>query len=235
MIRLRQLMRWLCCAHSAVALSLAAPLASADPPPAAKQPQPMIGVVGDVTYATDEEGLAYDTRKTRVLVIGGLDGSPESYAAHVAAWAQFHRQDLTAEEKKRRDGFTLTAATVNLPGVAKPKGAAAARIPLRGFPPKGQAYTDEATAPAHYLWRWIGMHAPDVVIEIRHSDRKQTILRCPVEADVKRFAEVAKPWLVEAMAESDELVPQLVRAGPAVGAAGRAAPGGPTTPQYSKK
>jgi rhamnogalacturonyl hydrolase YesR len=185
---------------------------------AAKAREPMIGVVGDVTCATDEEGLAYDTRKTRVLVLGGLDGSRESYAAHVAAWAEFHRPDLTGEQKTLRDGFTLVAAGVNLSGVS-PSGAIKAKgnqagKPLRGFPPRGQAYTDEATAPAHYLWRWIGMHAPDVVIEVRHGDGKGTILRCPAAADVGRLAAVSKPWKVEVLAESDELVPQLVRVAP---------------------
>ncbi len=199
----RPLQRPLCLAFSVVALLGRLPGTYADPPTVTKAPQPTIGVVGDVTYATDQEGLSYDTRRTRVLMLGRLDGSPESYAAYVAAWAEFHRQDLKADEARLRDRFTLVAAEMNLASVVKAKGVRTTRTPLRGFPPKGQAYTDEATAPAHYLWRWIGMHAPDVVIDVRHHDAakaddpKETILRCPVAADVKRLDDVAKPWKVQ--------------------------------------
>ena len=36
------------------------------------------------------------------------------------------------------------------------------------FPPAGIAYGDRNTMESHYLWRWIGMHAPDLVVDV-HS------------------------------------------------------------------
>ena len=33
-----------------------------------------------------------------------------------------------------------------------------------GFPPTGPAYNDEQNSERHYLWRWIGMLAPDLVV-----------------------------------------------------------------------
>jgi unsaturated rhamnogalacturonyl hydrolase len=38
------------------------------------------------------------------------------------------------------------------------------------FPPAGIAYGDRNTMESHYLWRWIGMHAPDLVVDV-HSGK----------------------------------------------------------------
>lgn len=35
-----------------------------------------------------------------------------------------------------------------------------------GFPPTGAAYNDEQNSERHYLWRWIGMLAPDLVVVV---------------------------------------------------------------------
>lgn len=42
------------------------------------------------------------------------------------------------------------------------------------FPPKGAAYQGEH-AETHYVWRWIGMHAPDHVIDLRSGDGQQLL------------------------------------------------------------
>tara|TARA_R110002072_G_scaffold287242_1_gene452654 strand:+ start:123561 stop:125375 length:1815 start_codon:yes stop_codon:yes gene_type:complete len=39
-----------------------------------------------------------------------------------------------------------------------------------GFPPTGAAYNDEQNSERHYLWRWIGMLAPDIVVVVREND-----------------------------------------------------------------
>ena len=39
------------------------------------------------------------------------------------------------------------------------------------FPPKGAAYSDAGNSERHYLWRWIGMLAPDIVIVVAGDDR----------------------------------------------------------------
>ena len=80
-----------------------------------------------------------------VLVIGGLAGADRSTADVRAALATFDA--LPA----RRRGFTLIAIPL-----ANPDGAALQ------FPPTGRAYRDNAES--HVLWRWIGAHAPDLVL-----------------------------------------------------------------------
>ncbi len=40
-----------------------------------------------------------------------------------------------------------------------------------GFPPTGSAYNDKQNSERHYLWRWIGMLAPDLVVVVGESDR----------------------------------------------------------------
>jgi unsaturated rhamnogalacturonyl hydrolase len=40
-----------------------------------------------------------------------------------------------------------------------------------GFPPTGTAYNDNQNSERHYLWRWIGMLAPDIVIVVGENDR----------------------------------------------------------------
>lgn len=39
-----------------------------------------------------------------------------------------------------------------------------------GFPPTGSAYNDKQNSERHYLWRWIGMLAPDLVVVVGEND-----------------------------------------------------------------
>lgn len=41
--------------------------------------------------------------------------------------------------------------------------------PQTVYPPTGDYYGGASNAEAAYLWRWIGMHAPDLVVEVRPS------------------------------------------------------------------
>ena len=94
------------------------------------------------------QGLAVSAaRKTSrtVLLIGGLQGQDESVKRVQSAAANYEAQRGT-----RRD-FNLIAIPL-----ANPDGAA-----LK-FPPSGVAYRENPEANA--LWRWIGLHAPDLVI-----------------------------------------------------------------------
>ena len=77
-----------------------------------------------------------------VLLIGGLDGDPASARA-------VERE--VAKQRRARRPFHLLAIPM-----ANPDRAAMA------FPPPGTAYREHAEA--HYLWRWIGTRAPDLVL-----------------------------------------------------------------------
>jgi unsaturated rhamnogalacturonyl hydrolase len=85
-----------------------------------------------------------------VLVIGGLGGRDESVDVVSQEAAAFERQP----QARRR--FRLIAVPL-----ANPDGR-----PLQ-FPPSGTAYKENAES--HVLWRWIGVHAPDLAIVVRES------------------------------------------------------------------
>lgn len=95
----------------------------------------------------------YNTRKTRVLLIGGIDGGQASTDAVADAIRWFYN---APEAKALRAKYAVSAAPL-----ANPDGKT-----LPAFPPKGEAYNVAETAEALYLWRWIGMQAPDYVLVV---------------------------------------------------------------------
>src|SRR5262245_56147185 len=82
-----------------------------------------------------------------VLLVGGLKGKDESVERVRAAITQFDN------EKPARRAFNLLAIPL-----ANPDGSA-----LK-FPPSGVAYRENPEAQA--LWRWTGLHAPDLVLVV---------------------------------------------------------------------
>jgi len=96
----------------------------------------------------------YLTAKTRILLVGGLDNNPASTQAVRQAIAWFHG---SAEARRYHRDFAVSAVPDANPG----------RAPEGAFPPIGDAYAGTPHPEAMYLWRWIGMHAPDLVLEVR--------------------------------------------------------------------
>lgn len=94
---------------------------------------------------------ASDARTPVVVLVGGLRGDDDSAAAVRAELARFDALDAASRS------VTLVAIPV-----ANPDGAA-----LR-FPPTGTAYRENAES--HVLWRWIGAHAPDLVLMAGDED-----------------------------------------------------------------
>lgn len=60
---------------------------------------------------------------------------------------------------EHRQKFVLSAVPTMTPGRA--------RLPSWSFPPQGTAYSDPKEASSIYLWRWIGMQAPDLVVDVQ--------------------------------------------------------------------
>ncbi len=96
------------------------------------------------------EDLKPDTAKLRVLLVGGLDGQSAGTQAVTATVAAFSSDGNQA---------VALSAVLNV----RPDQAGAEVAPLV-FPPAGSAYNQPENDTAHYLWRWIGMHAPDTVL-----------------------------------------------------------------------
>jgi rhamnogalacturonyl hydrolase YesR len=95
------------------------------------------GVPIPVLLTADD--LRYETKKIRVL----LTGDPAA-VNQAADW--FYTNRAAAAHRKR---FALSALPYAAAGP---------------FPPEGEAYNSKQNPEAMYLWRWIGMHAPDYVI-----------------------------------------------------------------------
>lgn len=115
------------------------------------------------------------TFKTRVLLIGGLDGDQASSQAVLKTWRRFYR---APEFKALRGKLALAAVPFANPvrGKRSARKNDVVQQPGSGqsslsFPPQGKAYGDAQQPAAIYIWRWIGMLAPDAIVVV-HADGK---------------------------------------------------------------
>ena len=107
-----------------------------------------------------KDDLDFDTPKHRVLIVAGLEGSQAGVNAAIEAL-------LTAAP-----GYSISAVPV-----ANPEGYAHGNRmngvggdPTKGYPPQGEHYGSASNPEAQYLWRWIPMHAPDLVVVVGQSE-----------------------------------------------------------------
>ena len=84
---------------------------------------------------------------------------------------------------------------------------------LRGYPPTGDAYHSPTDPEAAYLWRWIGMHAPDWVVEVRSGEQVRWFVPDSDDAvlDLRASLRKLSASLGDAtvLETSDDLIPQL--------------------------
>lgn len=118
----------------------------------------------DLFLQNDDVDL--QTKKTRLLLIGGLTGERPSVDAVLETLRWFHDENAAHDFRGR---FTLSAIPCANPAALQAAGGAAENPDLTlGYPPTGQAYHHEGQPDeGSYLWRWLGMHAPDLVIDLR--------------------------------------------------------------------
>jgi rhamnogalacturonyl hydrolase YesR len=160
------------------------------------------------------DDLDYATAKTRILLVGGLDGSTGSVADTLAAMRWFHAAD---EAEPLRQRFAVSAVPVANPdgwadGTGESNGSGG--HPVRNYPPEGDAYNSPTDPEAMYLWRWIGMHAPDLVVEVRTApggERPRWLVPNGGNAALKTLA--SNLTQAAALPDSTELPSALVRRG----------------------
>lgn len=99
------------------------------------------------------EEFDYGSAKTRVLLVGH---SPEAAESIGRAVIWFYKSE---EARSYRSEFSLAAVPQLTPDLLR----AAPAV----FPPQGEAYTDSRSPEVQYLWRWIGIEAPDLVVDVR--------------------------------------------------------------------
>ena len=108
------------------------------------------------------------TPRRRVLLLGGLSGHTDD------AMLAFRALETYLDAGPR---LTDTVALSAVP-VANPDGLAmhaapengAGGMPATGYPPAETFFYDAQNPERAYLWRWIGLHAPDVLLEVRAGD-----------------------------------------------------------------
>jgi unsaturated rhamnogalacturonyl hydrolase len=104
-----------------------------------------------------------DASKRKVVIVGGLDGSPESTAAvmRVLHWWFTHRDAAVL-----RNDWQLAAVPCARPGHCDADPTESLPAPLT-FPPAGGFFDGKLEPTPHYVWRWTTMQAPTIVVEIR--------------------------------------------------------------------
>jgi hypothetical protein len=145
----------------------------------------------------DEDGL--QTRKTRILLVG--DGTLASRNAIGEAVGWFYHND---DAKALREEFIVSAVPNPYPE--------GRRDGVFQFPPKGTAYTNDGDPEAAYLWRWIGMHAPDVVVRVDMA--KAFVISAP-KSNVEALERLRKLSNSSATFPEHSLIVQLSKAQPA--------------------
>jgi len=111
------------------------------------------------------------TSKVCILLVGGLGGTGGSEQLVRSALAQFHK--LPRDDTRRRRYALSAVLNANPDGHAKGllPGNGAGGNPSRGYPPEGNYYDSRTDPESRYLWRWIGMRAPDLVVDVRAGAR----------------------------------------------------------------
>ena len=115
---------------------------------------------GSIDAVLHRESLRYDTDKTCILLVGRSSWESRSIG-DALIW--FYGNPEAAEFRRN---FVLSAVPTMIPG--RPR-----QAPW-SFPPEGTAYNDPKETGLIYLWRWIGMQAPDLVVEVQTIEREQT-------------------------------------------------------------
>jgi unsaturated rhamnogalacturonyl hydrolase len=140
------------------------------------------------------EDLDLHTPKLRILLVGGLDGSRHTPAVAIEVLRRFYSDERYAP---LRDSVLLSAIPDGNPD-GRPRGlqddqgiqheetqGQEPQVDLSvGYPPDPQAYTSTTAPESQYLWRWIGMHAPDLVVVLAAGERSGKLddERLPVTA-----------------------------------------------------
>lgn len=111
------------------------------------------------------DAYAPATSRHRVLLIGGLSGDVDDAALTLQALNAYLNAGSSVTDR-----VALSAVPVgNIDGLATgtaPDNGAGGQ-PSTGYPPTDAFYDDAHNPERRYLWRWIGMQAPDIIVELR--------------------------------------------------------------------
>ncbi|MDA0735024.1 MAG: glycoside hydrolase family 88 protein [Chloroflexi bacterium] len=111
----------------------------------------------------DQDAYTSATKRVRVLLIGGLSGASADSGLVLQVLEFAAREErltpkvaLSAVPWANLDAFTTESANVrDLSG---------------GYPPQDNFYFDADAPESRYIWRWICLQSPDLLLEIRSGD-----------------------------------------------------------------
>ena len=129
-----------------------------------------------------------ETDRTRVLLLSGLTGRSEGVENGFKVLESYTGRGESLE------GDVALSAII----CANPDGLAQGTLltngaggnPSEGYPPEDEYYFDENDPEARYLWRWISLHAPDVVLEVREAYS----VRWEYAGPIKRIADALNAY-----------------------------------------
>lgn len=108
------------------------------------------------------------SEQTRILMVSNLKPGAKVSRQLVSEWNEFcSRRPASTGNRKVALGIVPFANPDSFEEATARSGNGGWSS---GFPPAGSAYNDEDQSERHYLWRWIGMLAPDIVIVVRAND-----------------------------------------------------------------
>lgn len=123
-----------------------------------------------IEYGTSgPDDPACEAPATRVLFVMQFDDRSLSEQLAQATRELALRVELPAEEKLRLARFGISCVPAVRADLTE--ALAAERAAPLEFPPAGPYYGTEKTPEANYLWRWLGTHAPDLVVDVRRGER----------------------------------------------------------------
>lgn len=115
-----------------------------------------------------------DVRSDRTRILFVSNSAPDSEVSKrlVSDWYDFCKARPAVEPRNKIELGIIPFANPDRVGASSDTATSNGNEASwkSGFPPAGSAYNDKQNSERHYLWRWGGMLAPDLVIVVGESD-----------------------------------------------------------------
>ena len=111
-----------------------------------------------------QDAYTSETKRVRVLLIGGLSGATNDSGLVLRAL------ELSAEQAERLTPKMALSAVPWADLDAFTPDSDKIRDLFGGYPPANNFYFDSDAPESRYLWRWICLQSPDLLLEIRSGD-----------------------------------------------------------------
>lgn len=154
---------------------------------------------GDPLYAADAAGLSNSGRRLmtvepvappepsqrRLVIVGGFDGRTDGTRA-VLDFLRWWFTNPSARAARRTWQVAVMPCTLPDGCAGESSGPSPAGMPvLPPFPPEKGFFDDAASPEARYVWRWVAMEGPDLVVDVRSGPRVEWSANAPGTGRVK--------------------------------------------------